>query len=83
MPKICKFPLKLTAQPEGGYTVTCPSVPELLTEGDTVEEAVQNVQDALKAVVELYEDTNRSLPAELLLDEVQSDIEFEYLTAAP
>jgi len=34
-----KIPLMLTAQPEGGYTVTSPALPELITEGNTVEEA--------------------------------------------
>jgi antitoxin HicB len=29
-----KIPLILTPQPEGGYTVTSPLLPELLTEGD-------------------------------------------------
>ena len=46
-----KIPLVLTPQPEGGYTVTSPLLPELLTEGDTVEEALANVRDALAAVI--------------------------------
>ncbi len=58
-----EFPLRLVPQPEGGFTVTCPVLPELVTEGDTVEEVVNNVQDALAAVIELYEDTGRPLPA--------------------
>jgi antitoxin HicB len=37
----------LTAQPEGGYTVTSPAQPEFITEGNTVEEALARVQDAL------------------------------------
>jgi antitoxin HicB len=49
----------LTLQVEGGYTVTSPVLPELVTEGDTVEEALKNVQDAVKAVMEIYEDTGR------------------------
>ena len=60
---LCKVPLVLTPQPEGGYTVTSPVLPELVTEGDTVEEAVDNVRDALAAVVETYQDLGRSLPA--------------------
>ena len=51
-----KIPLVLEPQPEGGFTVTSPLLPELLTEGDTVEEALANVQDALAAVIEAYED---------------------------
>ena len=46
-----KIPLVLTPQPEGGFTVTSPLVPELVTEGDTVEEALTNVKGALAAVV--------------------------------
>ena len=36
-----KIPLILSPQPEGGYTVTSPLLPELVTEGDTAEEALR------------------------------------------
>ena len=62
MAQIYKIPLMLTAQPEGGYTVTSPVLPELMTEGDTVEEALAHVPDALAAVVELYEDLSKPVP---------------------
>ena len=52
----------LTPQPEGGYTVTCKELPELITEGDSVDEALHNVEDAFAATLELYEDFGRSLP---------------------
>lgn len=48
-----KLPLVLTPQVEGGYTVTSPLLPELVTEGDSVAGALSNVKDALAAVVEL------------------------------
>lgn len=57
-----KVPLVLTPQPEGGYTVTSPVLPELVTEGDTVDEALANTRDALAAVIETYEDLSRPLP---------------------
>ena len=57
-----KLPLVLSPQPEGGFVVTSPMVPELLTEGETVAEALDNVRDALAAVVELYEDLGKTLP---------------------
>jgi len=46
MSTIYKIPLLLEPQPEGGYTVTSPSLSELVTEGDTVAEALHHVQDA-------------------------------------
>jgi predicted RNase H-like HicB family nuclease len=56
MAQIFKVPLVLTPQPDGGYTVTSPVLPELVTEGDTLEQAIGNVQDTLEAVIEIYED---------------------------
>jgi antitoxin HicB len=47
-----KVPLILSPQPEGGFTVTSPLLPELVTEGDTVEEALANVRDALSGCAE-------------------------------
>lgn len=62
MATLLKIPLVMRPQPEGGFTVTSPVLPELVTEGDTVEEALQHVHDALRAVIEIYEDTERALP---------------------
>jgi antitoxin HicB len=39
-----KVPLVLSPQLEGGFTVTSPLLPELVTEGDTVEEALAPVR---------------------------------------
>jgi antitoxin HicB len=68
-----RVPLVFTPQPEGGYTVTSPVLPELFTEGDTLEEAQTNVRDAFEAVVELYADEGRSLPASISLP-VQGEV---------
>lgn len=57
-----KLPLVFEPQPEGGYTVTCPILPELITEGDTITEALDNVEDALIAIIEAYQDLARPLP---------------------
>lgn len=37
---------------EGGYVATCPALPGLVTEGDTLEEARAMVQDAIRAYLE-------------------------------
>ena len=54
--------LILTPQPEGGYTVTSSALPGLVTEGDSLEQALENVEDALQATLELYEDIGRPIP---------------------
>jgi len=58
-----RIPLLFAPQPEGGFTVTSPALPELVTEGDTLAQAFANARDALAAVVELYADESRPLPA--------------------
>ena len=60
---MAKIPLVLDPQPEGGYTVTSPLLPELVTEGDTIAEALANAEDAFAAVVEIYEDRGCPLPS--------------------
>ena len=57
-----KVPLILIPQSEGGYTVTSPLLPELVTEGDSLSEALDNVKDAIAAVIEIYQDLGRRLP---------------------
>ena len=72
-----KIPLVLSPQPEGGFTVTSPMLPELVTEGDTVNEALENVRDAVAAVVEIYEDLGQEFPSQARIDTVAAPIYFE------
>lgn len=80
---IYKLPLVLEPQPEGGYTVTSPLLPELVTEGDTLEEALANVKDALAAVIEIYQDLNRPLPPNAQVPDTHSPVWLETLVSAP
>lgn len=41
-------------------------LPELITEGDSMEDALENVRDALAAVYEIYQETERALPESLM-----------------
>lgn len=65
METIYKLPLLLEPQPEGGFTITCPLLPELITEADTLDEVTPHVADALEAIIEAYQDLGRPLPAVL------------------
>jgi antitoxin HicB len=69
---VYKLPLVFEPQPEGGYTVTCPILPELITEGETIAEALANVEDALVAIIEAYQDLGRPLPP--VLERVALDL---------
>ena len=82
MAHVYRVPLILTPQPEGGYTVTSSALPGLVTEGDSLEEALENVEDALRATLELYEDTGRPIPSSLLQDPDAGAIQFDLLLPA-
>jgi antitoxin HicB len=82
MSNVYRVPLVLTPQEEGGFTVTSPALPGLVTEGDSLEEALENVEDALRATLELYEDTGRSIPSGLVQDPMAGSIEFDLLLPA-
>jgi len=41
---------------EGGYTVYVPSLPGCISEGDTREEALENIREAIELYLEAVED---------------------------
>ena len=51
--------LKVVFQPsdEGGYTVSVPALPGCISEGDTLEEARQNIREAIALYLEPVEET--------------------------
>ena len=55
-------PAILAAQPEGGFVVTFPDVPEAITQGEDREEALLYAVDALEAALSFYVDDKRPLP---------------------
>jgi antitoxin HicB len=79
MARVYRVSLVLTPQTEGGYTVTSPALPGLVTEGDSVEEAVENARDALRATLELYEDSGRPIPPGVVQDPEAGALEFDLL----
>ena len=78
-----KIPLVLEPQPEGGYTVTSPLLPELITEGDTMAEALANVEDAFGAVVEISQDRGRPLPSSLYQEDANGPLSVEAIVSVP
>ena len=78
-----RVPLVFEPQPEGGFTVTSPLLPELVSEGDTLAEALANARDAVAAVVELYDDEGRELPPGLSLTPDGLPVTGDVLVEAP
>jgi antitoxin HicB len=57
-----RYPVKLTYQAAGNYTVRFPDIPEALTLGDTEEEALHHAADALETALDFYFDNKRLIP---------------------
>ena len=51
-----KLQIFLEQSDEGGYTVTVPSLPGCISEGDTKEEAISNIKEAIELYLEPVED---------------------------
>lgn len=48
------FPVTLTPDEiDGGYVVTCRDVPEVVTQGETIEDAISAAEGALEAAIEM------------------------------
>jgi predicted RNase H-like HicB family nuclease len=45
------FRIVLRPEPEGGYTVIVPSLQGCITHGDTIEDALQMAEDAIRAYI--------------------------------
>lgn len=56
------YPVVLEAQPEGGFVVTFPDVPEAITQGEDSEEALLYAIDALESALSFYVDARKPLP---------------------
>jgi antitoxin HicB len=56
------YPVILEVQPEGGFVVTFPDVPEAITQGDDEDEALLYAVDALETALSFYVDARKPLP---------------------
>jgi predicted RNase H-like HicB family nuclease len=51
-----KLKVVLEESEDGGYTVFVPSLPGCISEGDSVDEALRNIQEAIELYLEPVED---------------------------
>lgn len=58
------YTIILEKEETGGYHAFCPSLPGCHTQGDTYEEAVENIKDAVKLYIESLEAHGEEIIAE-------------------
>ncbi len=55
---LCRF----TPEPEGGFTVTCPKLPPVVSYGETLEEAQANAREAIELCLEVMRGDGWPIP---------------------
>lgn len=60
-----RFTIHLRPEPEGGFTVSVPALPPVVTYGETYEEALANAREAIEAVLEVYREDGIEIPPDV------------------
>ncbi len=63
-----KFMAVIKPAEEGGFYAYCPLLPGCVTQGETYAETVANVEDAIKAYVEVMIEVGDPVPREALIE---------------
>ena len=71
------YAVTLTLENEGGYVVTCRDLPEVITQGETIQDALNEAKDALDEAFALRIDDGLEIPAP------SSVLAGEYLASPP
>ena len=73
--KSLSYRILLRKEPEGGFTVTVPTLPGCVTYGETTEEALSNAKEAIELYIESLNAHNEEIPTE--------ENTFEYTMTVP
>ena len=60
------YSVVLEPQDGGGFTVSVPALPEVITEGDTEREALANAEEAIRAILGYRRDNGLPMPRDAL-----------------
>jgi antitoxin HicB len=57
-----RYPALLAPQKEGGFVVTFPDIPEAITQGESVEDALLHAADVLESALDYYLEDGLPIP---------------------
>jgi antitoxin HicB len=58
------YTVVFTPEEEGGYSVTVPALPGAISQGDTLEEARENIKEAILGILESHRKHGLPIPVE-------------------
>ncbi len=59
-----KYTVVLQREDDGGYVVTVPALPGCVSQGDTREEALRNIEEAIEIYLEDVKAAGETIPSE-------------------
>ncbi|MDK2896871.1 MAG: hypothetical protein PWP04_991 [Candidatus Atribacteria bacterium] len=62
--KLLSYRILLREEPEGGYTVIVPALPDCIAYGDTIEEAIEMAKEAIELYIESLRNHGKEIPSE-------------------
>jgi len=69
-----KYRIVIEQDEDGIYIATCPALQGCHSQGDTVEEAIENIKDAIRLHIEAREALGEPIPIEVRVDEVEVNV---------
>ncbi len=69
-----KFRVILEPNELGGYTVTAPLLPGCISEGDTRDEALANIREAIELYIESLQADGEPIPSEEAIEETVIEV---------
>jgi predicted RNase H-like HicB family nuclease len=61
-----RFTVALRPEEEGGYSVQCLELPQAISQGDTKEEALKNIKEAIELVLDHLREREQNKKAEFV-----------------
>ena len=69
--KRLRYTVIIEKDEEGVFVASCPALPGCHTQGDTYEEALDNLKDAITVNIAARRDLGEPIPFETAIDEVE------------
>ncbi|MEM7566521.1 MAG: type II toxin-antitoxin system HicB family antitoxin [Pseudomonadota bacterium] len=60
-----RYTVHLRPEPEGGFTVLVPAIPEIVSYGETHEEAMAMAREAIELMLDVYRDDGKDPPEDV------------------
>ena len=69
-----KYTVVLEQEFDGGYVVSIPALPGCVSQGDTRQEALANIEEAAEVYLEHFRDRGEPVPKEVDIASIELDV---------